>query len=108
MEMSYATNHENMVEFGDDDTGRYGCLCTFPHNDSVMGKKFGKDTVASLALLGAAIAIDANQGSQGFSDNCYHDDCTWDKRERYLLPDCVPKWIRDEIKKNLDMELDKT
>lgn len=98
-EMSYITNHENEVEFCDDDTGRYGCLCTFPFNYS--NKVLGIGTIASLALLGAAIAIDANEG--GFDKECYHDNCSRSGRTRYILPDCVPRWIRDEIRRNLNM-----
>ena len=92
-EMSYITNHNNTVEF-QGDMGVYSCLCTFPFN--YTDKKLSLYTIASLALLGAGVAIDANTG--GFDKDCWHD------KNRYILDDCVPKWIREEIRRNLGMK----
>ena len=73
---------------------QYSCLCTFPFN--YTDKKLSLYTIASLALLGAGVAIDANTG--GFDKDCWHD------KNRYILDDCVPKWIREEIRRNLGMK----
>lgn len=80
---------EKVVRFGYDDM-RYGCLCTFPFNYS--DHKFGIRTVESLALLGAALCLSVNGGLQEVD---YADD------DEYVIPDCIPRWIRDEIRRNL-------
>ena len=67
------------IQFSEtDDTWR--CLCTFPHND---GGRLDAARVASLALLGAAVVL-ANRGDLPHG----------------MLPDAVPVWIRNEIKRN--------
>lgn len=80
---------EKVVRFGYDDM-RYGCLCTFPFNYS--NHKFGIRTVESLALLGAALCLSVNGGLEevDYADN-----------DEYVIPDCIPRWIRDEIRRNL-------
>lgn len=80
---------EKVVRFAYDDM-RYGCLCDFPFNYSEH--KFGVDTVESLALLGAALCLSVNGGLQEVD---YADD------DEYVIPDCIPGWIRDEIRRNL-------
>jgi len=67
------------IQFSEtDETWR--CLCTFPHND---GNRLDSTRVASLALLGAAVVL-TNRGE------LLHG----------MLPDAVPVWIRQEIKRN--------
>ena len=80
---------EKVVRFGYDDN-RYGCLCTFPFNYS--GHKFGIRTLESLALLGAALCLSVNGGLQ---------EVDYADRNEYVIPDCIPRWIRDEIRRNL-------
>ena len=80
---------EKIVRFGYDDM-RYGCLCTFPFNYSEH--KFGIGTVESLALLGAALCLSVNGGLQ---------EVDYADRNEYVIPDCIPRWIRDEIRRNL-------
>lgn len=80
---------EKVVRFGYDDM-RYGCLCSFPFNYS--NHKLGIRTVESLALLGAALCLSVNGGLEevDYADN-----------DEYVIPDCIPRWIRDEIRRNL-------
>ncbi len=78
-----------MVRFGYDDF-RYGCLCTFPFNYSEH--KLGIGEVESLALLGAALCLSINGGLQ---------EVDYADRGEYVIPDCIPRWIRDEIRKVL-------
>lgn len=67
------------IQFSEtDETWR--CLCTFPHND---GNHLDSARVASLALLGAAVVL-ANRGELSHG----------------MLPDAVPVWMRNEIKRN--------
>ena len=80
---------EKVVRFGYDDY-RYGCLCTFPFN--YFEHKFGIGTVESLALLGAALCLSVNGGLQ---------EVDYADRNEYVIPDCIPRWIRDEIRRNL-------
>ena len=79
---------DEVVRFGYDDY-RYGCLCTFPYN--YKEKKFGVGTVESFALLGAALCLYRNEPSS-LIKNEYSDE--------YIVPDCLPEWIRDEIRRN--------
>jgi len=66
----------------DDD---WNCLCTFPHNDQGV---IDVSRMRSLALFGAAVVL-AHNGELGSP----------------ILPNCVPEWIRNEIKRLLpDME----
>ena len=80
---------EKVVRFGYDEM-RYGCLCTFPFNYSEH--KFGIGTVESLALLGATLCLSVNGGLQ---------EVDYADRNEYVIPDCIPRWIRDEIRRNL-------
>jgi hypothetical protein len=57
------------------------CLCTFPFND---GERLCPDRVRSLAYLGAAVVLD----QRGELEHPY-------------LPFCLPKWMRDEIDRNI-------
>lgn len=95
MEMTYPLTSGDIVKFyDDDDESRFGCLCTFPFNDEAFGG-IGKHRVASLALLGAAVAIGANLGNKGLASSGQ-----WDSRlgrYDYFLPHCVPTWIQDGI-----------
>ena len=79
---------DEVIRFGYDDI-RYGCLCTFPYNYSE--KKFGIGTVESFALLGAALCLYRNEPSL-LTKGEYDDE--------YIIPDCLPEWIRDEIRRN--------
>lgn len=79
----------DIIRFGYDDT-RYGCLCTFPYNYSK--KEFGIGTVESFALLGAVLCLHTNQPSLLTKEE-------WD--DEYVLPDCLPEWVRDNIRKNV-------
>jgi len=94
-ETQYVCNNDNRIMFDTEDS-EYGCLCTFPHNYEVSGKKLNKWTIASLALLGAGIAISANKASSMIgSDDKYIDS--------YYLPNCIPQWIRDEFDRILEL-----
>jgi len=76
----YYVNDDEMIAFSEvDDT--VPCLCTFPH------AQIDADTVLSLALLGAAVVL------------LTHEDIV----APAYLPHAVPVWIRDEIKRNLDV-----
>lgn len=55
------------------------CLCTFPYND---GDTLDASRVRSLALLGAAVVLAHN-----------------DELDNPILPNGVPEWIRNEIKR---------
>ena len=79
---------DEVVRFGYDDY-RYGCLCTFPYN--YTQKKFSVGTVESFALLGAALCLYRNEPTSLIKDE-YSDE--------YIIPDCLPEWIRDEIRRN--------
>ena len=68
-----------------DNNDDVACLCTFPCNDEIDGALDG-ERVRSLALLGAAVKM-AHEGELG-------EDLNW-------LPECVPEWIRAEIKKHI-------
>ncbi len=61
------------------------CLCTFPYNDAI-DKKLDGETVMSLALLGATVAM------------IHHQELT---SERNYIPDCIPDWIVAEIKTHI-------
>lgn len=79
---------DEVIRFGYDDY-RYGCLCTFPYN--YVEKKFGVGTVESFALLGASLCLYRNKPSS-LIKNEYSDE--------YVIPDCLPEWIRNEIRRN--------
>lgn len=87
-EMRYSLDENKRVIF--DEEADCGCLCTFPYNDDAMGKKLSKGRVANLALLGASVAIVNNNPEKLISNNPYD-------KNYYYLPDCLPKWIVDEI-----------
>ena len=87
-ETRYPLGDDKVVRFGYDDY-RYGCLCTFPFN--YQEHKFGIGTVESLALLGAALCLFINGGLQEV-------DYAFDNE--YVIPDCIPEWIRNEIRRN--------
>jgi hypothetical protein len=65
------------------------CLCTFPHNNQVMGSKIWYDQLRSMAYLGATIAL------------C-HDKFFKDK-EWICVPGDLPEWIRKEIDEKITM-----
>ena len=69
---------------------RYGCLCTFPFNYSQH--KLGLSAVESLALMGAVLCMSVNGGLEKVD---YADD------DEYVIPDCLPRWVRDEIRRVL-------
>lgn len=87
-ETRYPLGEKNVVRFGYEDY-RYGCLCTFPYN--YKDKKLSIGTVESLALLGAALCL-YNNNKKDLTKDKYDDE--------YVLPDCLPQWIRDEIRQN--------
>ena len=88
-ETRYPLGSEKVVRFGYDDY-RYGCLCTFPFNYSEH--KLSVGTVESLALLGAALCMSVNGGLQEVD---YADE------GEYVIPDCLPLWVRDEVRRVL-------
>jgi hypothetical protein len=88
-ETRYPLGDDKVVRFGYDDY-RYGCLCTFPFN--YLQHKLDIGTVESLALLGASLCLFVNGGLQKV-------DYAWD--DEYVIPDCIPLWIRDEIRRVL-------
>ena len=92
--MRYVTNNDKHIIF--DEESDCCCLCTFPHNNEVAGKKLTEEIISSLALLGAAVAIAANKPSSMDEKHLFDN--------RYYLPECVPKWIRDEINRILDVK----
>lgn len=94
-ETRYKTNNGNQIQFEIDDETYCGCLCTFPHNNEVMGNKLSPGTVASLALLGAGIAIAANKPSSMIDCNSYDG--------QYYIPSSIPQWVRDEIDRILNL-----
>ena len=87
-ETRYPLGNNKVVRFGYDDY-RYNCLCTFPFN--CQERKFGIETVESLALLGTSLCLYKNGGLQEV-------DYAWD--DEYVIPDCIPEWIRNEIRRN--------
>lgn len=86
-ERRYPLGNEDVVRFGYDDY-RYGCLCTFPYN--YRSEKIGISEVESFALLGAALCLYNNDKSKLSKDSWMGDE--------YVLPDCLPLWIREGIK----------
>jgi hypothetical protein len=88
---------EFVGDYPDEETDTWPCLCTFPFNNEAFGNKLGEWTVASLALLGAAVAISSNQPSK-------LERQEWNCDDHYYLPYCVPEWIRKEIKRVLNIE----
>lgn len=88
-ETRYPLGYDSVVRFEYDDY-RYPCLCTFPFN--YKDHKLDVGTVESLALLGAALCLSVNGGLERGHYLCDTE---------YILPDCIPRWIRDEIKKIL-------
>jgi hypothetical protein len=96
-EMCYRANNKYIM-FGYDSD--YGCLCTFPHNNEVIDKVLGKGTIANLALLGAAVAIAANKPESMNKESMTQ---SWGT-DVYVLPNCVPEWIRNAIDKELNIQ----
>jgi len=97
-ETQYLCNNGNKIIF-DTEESKYSCLCTFPHNYEIKGKKLNKWTIASLALLGAGVAISANKPSSMINvDDKYNDT--------YYLPDCIPQWIKGEFDRILELSKD--
>lgn len=88
-ETRYPIGNDKVARFGYDDM-RYGCLCTFPFNYSQH--KLGLSTVESLALMGAVLCMSVNGGLEKVD---YADD------DEYVIPDCLPRWVRDEIRRVL-------
>ena len=88
-ETRYPLGSEKHVRFGYDDY-RYGCLCTFPFN--YRDHKLSISTVESFALMGAALCMYQNGGLE-------NESCFWDNE--YVLPDCLPLWVRNEIRRIL-------
>lgn len=76
---------ECQIYFSESDDGS-PCICTFPYNNKVSGKKINGEEVISLALLGVAVKL-------------AHDG---DLEEGYnYIPNCIPDWILKEIKKHI-------
>lgn len=88
-ETRYPLGDKKVVRFGYDDY-RYGCLCTFPFN--YQDHKLSMGDVESLALLGATLCMYRNGGLQKVE---YAD------KDEYVIPDCLPLWVRNEIRKVL-------
>lgn len=90
-ETRYPLGGNGSVRFGDDDY-RCSCLCTFPFNYN--NHKIGAEEVKSLALIGAALVMYNNGGliknKYDYENEGYHE---------YTLPDCIPEWVRDDIRK---------
>lgn len=89
-ETRYPIGEDKVVRFGGGDDIRYGCLCTFPFN--YFEHKLSVRTVESLALMGAVLCMSVNGGLEKVK---YADD------DEYVIPDCLPRWIRDEIRRVL-------
>lgn len=89
-ETRYNLDDSQIIRFGYDDF-RYGCLCTFPFN--YKKEKLGLGDVESMALLGAAVALYRNSRSSLIKEDWMGDE--------YVLPDCLPLWVREEIRRNL-------
>ncbi len=71
------------------------CLCTFPHNwecGGEGGKKLSPDTVRSMAMLGATVAMVRTNAT------------AFEKKDFILLPNDLPEWIVKEIRFNLPNE----
>ena len=79
----YYDVNEMSLSFSEEDS-EWRCLCTFPVN---CGDRLGPGTIRSLALLGAAVTL-----------ACIGD------LPHPILPDAVPQWIRDEIKRVIPNE----
>jgi len=94
-EQIYITNNGKQIMFDYDSD--CGCLCTFPYNNELMGNKLSKNTIINLALLGAGIAIAANKPDSMIKQQSYDNKI-------YYLPNCVPKWIRDEIERVIKLD----
>lgn len=88
-ETRYPLNNKKIARFGYDDY-RYSCLCTFPFN--YQSHKLGIGDVESLALLGATLCMSVNGGLQ---------EVEYADRNEYIIPDCIPKWIRNEVRRVL-------
>lgn len=88
-ETRYPIGEDRVVRFGYDDM-RYGCLCTFPFN--YQKHKLDIGTVESLALMGAVLCMSVNGG--GLKEDKYSEG-------EYVIPDCLPRWVRDEIRRVL-------
>lgn len=88
-ETRYPLGNGNVVRFGYDDC-RYGCLCTFPFN--YQSHKLNTGVVESLALMGAVLCMSVNGGLQKVD---YTD------KDEYVIPDCLPQWVRDEVRRVL-------
>ena len=73
------------IQFSEDDD-EFVCLCTFPYNDEAAGERLDPERVRSLALLGAAVVLNRYDGDIGY------------------LPDDLPRWIVDEIVRNVPQE----
>ena len=87
---------EYSIAFNDMDD-EFGCLYTFPHNDH---KKLTPDRVRELALLGAAVVL--------ASWNEEQIEYVWEIGYDYrlTLPNGLPDWIAEEIKRILPTEDD--
>jgi len=69
------------------------CLCTFPHNwETVDDPHLSPDTVRSMAMLGAAVAM-IRTSADAFKD-----------KDFVILPNDLPEWIVKEIRFNLPNE----
>jgi len=79
----YLQNREYPVTFNEMNED-VGCLCTFPHND---GETLDKERIRSLAYLGPAIVLVANE-----------------QLEHGFIPHCLPDWIKKEIDRNLGIK----
>lgn len=90
-ETRYPLGENDGIRFGDE---RYSCLCTFPINNT--DKKLGLGTVECFALLGAALCMYRNSG---LDKNDY--DYSYAGRHEYTIPECLPIWIRNEIRRVL-------
>lgn len=90
-ETRYPLGEEDSVRFGYEDY-RYSCLCTFPLN--YRDHEIGTGEVESMALIGAALVMHNNGG---LIKNEY--DYEYDGRHEYVVPDCIPEWVRNGIRK---------
>ena len=79
------------VAFSDDDE-LWRCLCTFPSDDEYSG--IDAERVASLALLGAAVCLEADGYYEESDQGVTYDGLDW-----VSLPYDVPEWIRRAIRR---------
>lgn len=84
------TYKETNIRFSEMDD-EVSCLCTFPHNNRCFNNTITPDQLRSLAYLGAMIVL------------IHQEEYT----EPYVyLPNSLPNWIKDEIDKQIPINME--